>query len=162
MTKQLENYIQEIKTQVEQKKEPLIHRKQALKKHHHEQRMALKAKQNKRWRKKSIERSKRLPKGLKAIWHRITGKYRKIQEQNELEADCYHRRDRGEKQTLIDRQLKQRQKLQVEIKEVQQLCQRQYLELKQDMAHYLEVGGMPPPQKTEIEDHQERTYGPEL
>ena len=105
MTAVLKEYIREIKSQVEKKAEPFIQKKQAIKKHHREQRMALKQKQEERWQTETIERSKRLPKGLKGIWYRLTGKYQKIRSQNELETKHCHRRDRDEKQILIDRQI---------------------------------------------------------
>ena len=78
MTGVLKKYIQEVKSQIEKKKEPLKQRKQTIKKHHQEKRQALKEKQEKRWQKETIERSKRLPRGLKGIWYRLTGKYQKI------------------------------------------------------------------------------------
>ncbi len=140
MTAVLKNYIQEVKSQIEKKKEPLIQRKQALKKHHLEQRMILKAKQEKRWQEETIERSKRLPKGLKGIWYRITGKYQKTRSQNELETKHCFRRDRDEKQTLIDRQLKEHQNLQKEIRHSLQEHKLEILNLRQDIGRYMEMG----------------------
>jgi len=47
--KVIKKFIQEVKTHIEKKKEPLIHKKQALKKHHCEKWRALKAKQEECW-----------------------------------------------------------------------------------------------------------------
>ena len=83
MTHILEAYIKEVHEKIKKQKEPLFQRKQRLRKHHHEHRVALKEKHDERWQKETIERSQRLPRGLKAIWHRITGKYQKIRRKNE-------------------------------------------------------------------------------
>lgn len=141
MTKTLKNYIRGVKNQIEKKAEPFIQRKQALKKHHREQRVTLKIKQEERWRQETIKRSKRLPGGLKAIWYRIMGKYRKIRRQNELETKNCHRRDRDEKQALIDRQLQERQTLQKEIRHALQGHNLKILNLRQDIGRYMEMGG---------------------
>ncbi len=106
MTQILELHIKEVHEKLKKQKKPLLQRKQALRKHHQQHRMVLKEKQEKRWEKETIERSKRLPKGLKGIWHRITGKYQKIRSQNESEMKQCQARDRDEKQALINRQLK--------------------------------------------------------
>lgn len=140
MTAVLEEYIQEVKSQVEKKAEPFIQKKQAIKKHHREQRMILKQKQEKRWQKETIERSKRLPKGLKGVWYRITGKYQKIRSQNELETKHSLRRDRNEKQAIVDRQLKERQNLQKEIRHSLQGHKLEIITLRQDIGRYLEMG----------------------
>jgi len=115
MTHILEAYIKEVHEKIKKQKEPLLQRKQCLRKHHHEHRVALKEKHDERWQKETIERSQRLPRGLKAIWHRITGKYQKIRRKNERETEKCRVRDRDEKQAFIDRQLKERQVLQKEI-----------------------------------------------
>ena len=141
MTGVLKKYIREVKTQIEKKKEPLKQKKLALKKHHQEKRKALKEKQEKRWQKETIERSKRLPRGLKGIWYRITGKYQKIRSQNELETKHCLRRDRDERQALIDRQLKERQNLQREIRDELQEHKLEILNLRQEIGRYMEMGG---------------------
>ncbi|MFQ5444552.1 MAG: relaxase, partial [Nitrospinales bacterium] len=141
MTNQLKNYIKEVQTLLEERKKPLTRRKQVFKKQHRDQRMILKARQEERWRRESIERSRRLPKGLKAIWHRITGKYRQIREQNEIETARCRRRDRDEKHSLITGQLKQRQSLQKGICQAHRDNKLEILNLRQDIARYLEMGG---------------------
>jgi hypothetical protein len=66
----------------------------------------------------NIVRSRRFPKGLKAVWFKITGKYQKIQKMNEMDAIRCDERDRMECQSLIDRQLAERRTLQHEIRQM--------------------------------------------
>ena len=65
----------------------------------------------KRWDAETKERSQRLAKGLKGIWHRLTGKYEKTKRQNELDALVAFQRDRQEKDELIFKHIQQRQQL---------------------------------------------------
>ncbi|WP_447971193.1 hypothetical protein [Nitrospira sp. M1] len=67
------------------------------------QRKDLLNKQKERKKREEIQRLRRLPKGFKALWFHMTGKYQKIKAQNEREAKSSAIRDRGEKQALIDR-----------------------------------------------------------
>jgi len=141
MTEVLESYIKEVQKKIENQKEPLLQKKQILRKHHHEHRVALKEKQEERWQKETVERSQRLPTGLKGIWHRITGRYQKIRRKNERETEKCRVRDRDEKQTLIEQQLKERQVLQKEIQHIRIDRNLEILNLRQDIARYIEMSG---------------------
>ena len=141
MTQVLETYIKEVHEKIEKQKEPLLQRKQSLRNHHQENRAALNAKQEERWKKETIERSKRLPRGLKGIWYRLTGKYKKIRHQNERETEKCRIRDRDEKQALINRQFKERKNLQSQIQETLNKHKSEIQNLRQDIARYMEMNG---------------------
>ena len=81
---------------------------------HRDQREQLSQKQAEKQIQETTIRSRRLPTGLKAIWFRVTGKYKKIKQQNEFEAFASKQRDQSEFQQLIERQLSNRRKLQHE------------------------------------------------
>ena len=57
----------------------------------------------------------RLPKGLKALWSGMTGQYQKIADENAAFMKGCAQRDREERQTLIEQQLRERRALQREI-----------------------------------------------
>ncbi|UES36715.1 relaxase/mobilization nuclease domain-containing protein [Roseibium aggregatum] len=61
-------------------------------------------------------RASRLPRGLKALFFRLTGKYRAIKKCNETEAAQGKQRDNAEMQKLIDQHLQERRQLQEEKK----------------------------------------------
>ena len=146
MTDRLQTYFHQVQEKLKQRIEPYIERKRTLKNHHHNERQRLKQAHEERWQKESLQRSQRLPKGLKGIWFRMTGKYQNIRKQNDRETEMCRIRDRDEKHNLIDRQLKERQKIQKQISPILQEHQRQILELKQVIGRYMEMSG--PSQKT--------------
>ena len=156
MTDRLHTYIHQVQEKLKQRNEPYIERKRTLKNHHHNERQRLKQAHEERWQKESLQRSQRLPKGLKGIWFRITGKYQNIRKQNDRETEMCRIRDRDEKQTLLDRQLKERQKLQMQIRPVLQEHQREILELKQDIGRYIEMGGPSQKNLQEEFDHEQK------
>ncbi len=166
MTDRLQTYIHQTQDQLKQNLQPFIRKKRALQKHHRHDRQRLKAKHEERWKQESLQRSQRLPKGLKGIWHRITGKYQKIRSENELETKQCRIRDRDEKQRLIERQLKERQTLQRQAHPMIQEHKLQVLQLKQDVAGYIEMGG--PSQKTlqeefgHVRKDRDRDHTPEM
>lgn len=149
MTDKLKNYIRQAQEQIKREKEPLLRRKQALRKHHEAQRQTLKKAQQERWQKESLERSQRLPKGLKGLWYRLTGKYGKIRAQNERETQNCRTRDRDERQSLITRQLKERQNLQRHLEELKEIHKLQVQELREDISHYIENGSNLPARNTQ-------------
>lgn len=66
------------------------------------------------------KRALRLPTGLKALWFRVTGKYKAIKLQNEAECSMSKSRDQLEMQKLVERQLTERRQLQHEYQVLRQ------------------------------------------
>jgi hypothetical protein len=56
-------------------------------------------------------RSQRLSHGLLGIWHRLTGRHKKIQRHNEMDTLVSYQRDRKEKDALIFHHIQQRDHL---------------------------------------------------
>lgn len=81
-----------------------------------EEREQLREMLNARKNEENKARAALLPRGLKALWFRVTGKYRKIVQQNELEKSQCDARDQLEFQRLIELQLVERRALQHEIR----------------------------------------------
>ena len=82
------------------------------------ERSELKLRHQKRCEIEAKARSERLPKGFKAIWSFLTGKYQEIKGQNEAETQACKKRDRQEVQDLIERQISQRRKLLFHFKKI--------------------------------------------
>lgn len=82
-------------------------------------------------------RAARLPRGLKALWQRITGQYRKLRAVLEAEAQGSRARQAAERQALIDRQQDQRRVLQERFKALRRDQAERLLELRQDVGRYL-------------------------
>jgi len=106
---------------------------------HRKKRQALQKNQNQKQVSETRVRAVRLPKGLKALWFRVTGKYRKICAKNERQfRDCKDR-DREERQQLIDRQLRERRYLQHEIRQNRHHHAIATTKLSRDIAAYLKL-----------------------
>lgn len=136
-TDKLKDYTDEISERQARETKHLTVRKQVLTVLHRHDRIELKTSQEARLIAETKARAIRLPTGLKALWFRLTGQYKKIKTKIEDEAKEAKRRDQEEQQTLITRQLTERRRLQ---HEVQSLRFRQVLEIKKlyrDMAKFL-------------------------
>jgi hypothetical protein len=100
------------------------------------ERAVLEQKQKERWDAETNEWAKRLTSGFKGIWHRLMGKYAKVQRQNELDALLAMQRDRKEKDELIFKHIEQRQQL--ALRQRSELSRRdlEIEQLKQDIHQY--------------------------
>ena len=115
-----------------------IQRKSLVKRQRIERRRLIE-KQQERQTREAKRRFARLPRGLKSIWHRITGRYSKIVRQNELEPRKCRKRDQQERQDLINRHLQERRKLQRQIRQIAHRYRANVDELHRDIKAYLEM-----------------------
>ncbi len=166
MTTHLWEFVKQTKKEAEIALEPLIQRNRVLVNAHRKERRAFQAKQTTRWEEETRGRSQRLPRGLKGIWFRLTGKHQKIKAQNEQETESCRLRDRDEKQSFINRQLAERHTLQQEFHALKQEHHVQKLQLKQDMARFRERG-VEPQEKRKDQllvkgKTKDQDYGPEM
>ena len=106
---------------------------------HRQDRTTLKQAQEARWIAEVKARSARLPHGLKALWSRLSGKLRRVIQQNEAEALRCRNRDQAEMQALIQKQLAERRRLQHEIERERHLHTMTVTQLSRDMAFYLKL-----------------------
>ena len=123
MTEKLKTYVRDVETQIKSQVQPHVQKTRTMREQHQAERIRLQSKQEARWQEETIIRSKRLPKGFKGIWFRITGKYKAVRQQNELETERCRIRDGDERQALVQRQLAERQRLQKEIRPIVQGAQ---------------------------------------
>ncbi|MDR4468495.1 MAG: hypothetical protein MRJ68_09390 [Nitrospira sp.] len=166
MTEKLKTYVQDVETQLKRQVQPYVQKTKTMREQHRAERSRLHSKQEERWQEESIQRSQRLPRGFKAIWFRITGKYKAVRQRNEQETERCATRDRDERQALTQRQLAERRKLQEEIRPIVQERKLQLLGLKQDIARYMELGTEPPKPSQEPSRQRRKDrdfdYTPEL
>ena len=146
MTTALRNHVEAAKQDRRAAAAGLAQIKRRMTERHRQERSILRDKQSARWQAETIERSKRLPRGLKGLWSRLTGKYGKVRAQNEREASAGLVRDRSEQQALIDRQMEDRRILQRQIRQVRRSTSAEITELNRDVAQYLrmEADALPP------------------
>jgi hypothetical protein len=136
MTDMLRRHIAEAEQSHEKQAAKLAHEKAQLVERQRKERASLDKAQGKRWDIEAEQRSARLAKGFRGIWHRLTGKYQQTARQNEREAlDCF-RRDRLEKDTLIERHLDDRSVFYQQARQVRASQAKEMSDLHRDIAGY--------------------------
>ncbi|MFV1672558.1 relaxase/mobilization nuclease domain-containing protein [Phaeobacter sp. JH20_11] len=111
MTEQVKGYINQIKSRHSEEMHPYVEARAAMVTAQRAERQVLKGKQEARWAKETKTRSDRLNKGLRGLFDRLTGKFRKVQNQNECEAMACAKRDQDQRDDLILAQMKDRRGL---------------------------------------------------
>ncbi|WP_171136499.1 relaxase/mobilization nuclease domain-containing protein [Ruegeria sp. HKCCC1038] len=139
MTRKVQEFIKETEASARQRFAMLDFRKTEMVARHKEERAKLNNGHEKRWQAESEQRARRLPSGFSGIWHRLTGQYAKIKDQNERETLLAWQRDRAEKDTLIFKQIEERERLQRDIKRQRRLASGELMQLRKDVANYREI-----------------------
>lgn len=116
---------------------------------HRERRERTAMKQNEEWRRETLARASRLPKGLRGLWYRITGRYQEVRRANEREAERTRQRQAQERQSIIERQMAQRRVLEDEIKKLRIQQAQRLRDLRREIGRYIEF----------IRRHEERSLG---
>lgn len=106
---------------------------------HRDARMKLETRHATEQETETHERAARLPKGIRGLWHRITGRYQEVRRENEREAERMRERQARERQELIERQLAQRQVLQKQFKEMRRNQADLLLGLRRDVGRFLHL-----------------------
>lgn len=140
MTKTLENHQKTVREQLRKEAEPILRERLAMRQKHREERDKMKEFHDQRKAQETKQRSDRMARGLLGIWHRLTGKYQQTRIENEAAAKQCEKRDREQKQFLIERQLQERQKLQEQYKVVKAEHYSVLQNLREHTAHYLSLG----------------------
>jgi hypothetical protein len=140
MTPAIRRHISEARKQFAGRIQQLATYRTEMTRLHREGRSRLAQRQSVEWDQETLERSARLPKGLRGLWHRLTGRYQKIRAANEVEALATRQRHTKERDTLIQQQLGQRAALQEQVRDVRRQQAEQLLELRADAGRYLRFG----------------------
>lgn len=135
----LQKHIQSVKAQLKQESEPLLRSLVILREKHRTERATMNAFLSNRASEENSQRAARLPRGLKGIWHRLTGRYQTQRLKNEEEKKSHDKRDREQKQFLIEQQLKERRTLQVQFVAVKSEHREVLERLRQNGAKYLKL-----------------------
>ncbi len=137
MTPSIRRHVEESRGQFRERAAKLSEYKQEITRLHRAARDKLKESQRTEWEAQTIARAARLPKGLRGLWHRITGRYQQVRTQNEAEANATRQRHADERQKLIEKQLEQRAVLQAQMKDLRRKQAEQLLGLRGDIGRYL-------------------------
>lgn len=139
MTPAIRRHVEESRARFQKRSAALGQRRMEMTHRHRAARGQQKASQEVQWQQETRARAERLPKGLRGLWHRITGRYQQIRSENEREAQRTQERHAGERQTMIDRQRDERAVLQKQFREMRSQQAALLLELRKDIGRYLRM-----------------------
>ncbi|RKF06995.1 relaxase [Oceaniradius stylonematis] len=137
MTPAIRRHVQESRTAFSTRAKELNDEKTALTQRHRLERAALKQNQRTEWDRENLIRTARLPRGLRGLWHRLTGRFQEVRAFNESEAAATRDRHAEQRQSLIQTQLEQRSRLQERIKDLRNEQADQLRELRKDVGRFL-------------------------
>lgn len=115
--------------------------KDAMTQKHRAARNDQKERQKQQWDADTRERAARLPKGLRGLWHRMTGKYQQVRTANEIEAQESRARQAAEREALVAAQRAERAKLQTQVKDLRRAQAEELLALRGDIGRFLRLSG---------------------
>jgi hypothetical protein len=139
MTPPLRRHIEEIRVKFNERFDPLARRKTDMTARHRAERAELTDRFDAEWQVETLARAKRMPRGLRGLWYRVTGRHSEIRRQNEREAEATRARQAAESQRLVQDQLVQRASLQIEIKELRAEHATQLRELRREIGWFVRV-----------------------
>jgi hypothetical protein len=138
MVPAMRRHVEESRAQFRQRSATLAHYKMEMTHLHRDARVKLDGRHRTEWDDETRTRAARLPKGLRGLWHRLTGRYQEVRKQNENEAARSRERQAQERQKLIEKQLEQRAVLQAQFKDLRQRQAEQLLELRRDVGRFFQ------------------------
>jgi hypothetical protein len=136
MTGTLRRFIQQAQEAQTRRAEALTRKRQSMTQRHRVERQQLYKAHDARWQTETQRRAERLNKGLRGLWDRLTGRNRNVTRQNEMEALEAMRRDRAERDRVVEAQITERQTLQVEVRQNRQRHSAEAKRLYHDIAGY--------------------------
>ena len=137
MTPAMRRHVEESRDQFRRRSALLAQKKEEMTQEHRKARADLEGRQAVQWENETRERAARLPRGLRGLWHRITGQYQEVRRANELEAKDTILRHSQARQAQIDSQREERATLQTEFKSLRSAQAKQLLELREDIGRFL-------------------------
>lgn len=137
MTPAIKRHVAESRERFGQRSTQLGRYKSEMTQLHRDARSKLTERHGREWDSETRERAARLPKGLRGLWHRLTGNYQIVRAANEAEALRTRERHAQEHETLVEQQRAQRAVLQKEFKELRRQQAEQLLALRQDIGRFL-------------------------
>lgn len=123
----------------EQKARPLGDAKAEMTQEHRDARRVLEKRQADERLQETAKGLSRLPRGLRGLWDRLTGRYREIKRENEGAAKQLEDRQRIERETLTEAQRVERRALQIKIEGLRKGQAEALLQLRSDLGRYLKL-----------------------
>lgn len=143
MTENLKRYVDEVKAEARQKRQPIVQEIRLMTVQHRKDRTDLIYRQEQRQKAETKLRVSRFATGVAGIWERATGEYRKKCAINAAEIKSCRERDRKELHTLVRAQLQERQGLEKTVKFYREEHRIEVFRLRQEIARYIATATEP-------------------
>lgn len=143
MTENLQRFISEAKQQAKEKRLPLVQEIRVLALEQRKERQSLIDRQQKRWVEETRTRMARIPRGVRGIWHKVSGTYKQIRARNEAEAKACLERDRKELHALVRSHILERQKLQTTVNAYKEEHKVEAQRIRKEIARYVATATEP-------------------
>jgi hypothetical protein len=137
MTDKLKTYLNDVDAGYRRASPAVEMKRQELIARHQQQRDETNKNMLAREQREMVERAARLPKGMAGIWSKLTGRFSDLKRENEFQALKAWQRDRAEKDTLVHRQLDERQRLQTAINKMRETRAQEVSEIRKEIAAYV-------------------------
>lgn len=137
LTPAMKRHVQESRAAFDEKAKALADRKSEIVDHHRDARDKLILRHATELNAENRARHERLPKGLRGLWHRITGKYQQVRRENEEEAALSAARKAKERHSLIEKQMGERRTLEAKIKKLRRDQAKSLRTLRREIGRYL-------------------------
>ncbi len=139
MTSRLEELRQKNAGKIDQRLRQIDGKKADWKAKHTQERQDLKDTQQQRWFEEVKQRQMRYNKGIHGLFDRMTGRHRRVKEQNEREALLALQRDQKERDAMVFRQMEQTRLLQSRMQRLENLRENRQQTLSRDIEQYQEI-----------------------
>lgn len=139
MTAAMKRHIADARVTFQERSKALESAKRAMTLEHRLARAGLKERQRDAWDDATRQRSARLPRGFKALWWRLTGKYKEVRALNEGEAKAQRDTQRAERENIVARQLEERRALKGQEKSLRTEQAERIKDLRRDVGRFLSL-----------------------
>ncbi len=137
MTGAIKRHIDDARAKFRERSEALGTAKRNMVTEHRADRTSLRDRQREQWDDATRQRASRMPRGVKALWWRLTGQYKQVRSQNEREAAQQRAAQREERERLVARQLEERRALKATERSLRSEQAERLKELRRDVGRFL-------------------------
>jgi len=143
MTATLKRYMDEVKAEAKQKRQPLVQEIRLMTAHHRKERSDLIYRQEQRHKDETKVRVARFARGVAGLWERATGEYQQKCAVNAAEIKSCRERDRKELHMLVRSQLQERQGLEKTVQFYRAEQIQETARIRREIAQYISTATEP-------------------
>jgi hypothetical protein len=161
LTPAVHKHIEAGRTSFQNRMRPLDEQKEQVRTTQRNTRSALQSQHSLEQETLARDAQAKLPRGLRGLWDRITGRYQELRRENERAFDVLKKRQDDDQQRMIAAQLEERRLLQLRIDAARKRQAMQLLEMRADLARFQKYARLTPAPQLTTEHARARGLDPE-